>query len=282
MKTCPVCSALCTEIQTHCPECGAELIVKEEIKSSGLLSLKSAEEAAKKKSSGQSLGTTVSTGSGLTNILRREDDDYEDDAPYIQGSIPTAFQKNGSYETSGTSAYERRREDKKVVGTIIKLVLLIAVAFGIYSYVTNVLLVEKGAKSYQDALKIYVDCINSKDAEKLAEITPSYYGNQEDTAEKWIAYMNNAKITSSDIISAEKMDPNDLNDLQEYIKLTYSKTLYATDTASLVVEMKGEATNTTGAKFATGGRITMEFLEIDGKWYFNPESYDNKYFVNEK
>ena len=46
------------------------------ITSGGSLSLKT-EEPVKKKS-GNRMGTTVSTGSGLTDILRREDDEYDD------------------------------------------------------------------------------------------------------------------------------------------------------------------------------------------------------------
>ncbi len=275
MKTCHACGTKVDDKELVCPVCGATVVMA----TSGL-SLK-AEETVKMKSS-PSMGKTVSTGSGLTDILRGEDDDYgdADDDSYVMGSIPTALSKNSVYDASDEEEKARRkRENHKVNSTIFKIVILGLVAFGIYYVVTNFILVERGAKSYEDALKIYVEAINDNDVDKMKEIVPLYYSNKADKAQEFIDYMKNVQFTASDIVDAKAIDEVRVGMIESDVKLRYNKTIYIEDAYTLTVEFKGSVTSDSGVVTDRGDKVEMEFFKAEGKWYFLPDTYENPTFT---
>jgi hypothetical protein len=247
-------------------------------KESGL-SLKS--DTKQKMKSSPSMGQTVSTGSGLTNILKREDDDFsdlEDNSTYVMGSLKSPLAEVYE-EEAAEAAYRRKKESDKVISTIIKIIVLGLIAFGIYYVVVNYILVKKGADTYEEALAIYVEAVNSQDVDKMKEIVAPYLSDTTNRAEGYLDDMRKANIVTYDIDSVSTMTSEEKNSVLEQIQLSYNKAPYITDACTVTVEMKGTVTSDSGNVVNKGHKVDMDFLEIDGQWYFYADTYDNPTFT---
>lgn len=262
MKTCRVCGAFVEDKAFTCPECGAEMV-----QSSGKLSLKT-ETDTKKKSSGNQMGQTVSTGSGLTDILRAgaADEGVDDDAidEFYGGSIPTALTK-----TTIDEDYSSKKRKHKIVSKIFKLALLAAAAFGVYFFVMNVVLKEKekGAQTYGEAIEIFIDGINDNDPDSMTKIIPPYEREKIDNAQFYIADFEGAKITEyreKRVVDGKEQDPDAIspNVLMSEIKLGLNKAISISETKTVTVAMRLDV----------DGRmrqIEVDFIlfKAEGAWY---------------
>ena len=262
MKTCHVCGCLVEDKDLICPVCGATVVMA----TSGL-SLKN-EEPAKKRTT--PVGPSISNGSGLTDILRVDDDDVVEEDPFHGGSIPISMAKNVIEE-------EERKKKKKIgktVGTIVKILLIAAAAFGVYWLVVNVFMKKEGAFSYEDAMDMYVEAVNDKDVAKMKQLVPDYMSYPEDTAQEWIDNMNGTEITSYKIIRTEEIGSTDLSLIQEDVKLDKNKTADIREGITLTVEFRANVTSTSGSVVSKGGEIEMDFIRLSDRWYFYPDTYD--------
>lgn len=266
MKTCHVCGCQVDDKELICPDCGATVVMA----TSGL-SLKN--EAPVKKKSAVS-GPSISTGSGLTNILRAEDDDVAEEDPFHGGSIPISLAKNVIEEEER----KKKKNISKAVGTIFKLVLLAAAAYGIYYLVVNVFMKKEGAFSYETALDMYVEAVNESDTAKMEQIVPKYMTYPQDTAQDWVDSMSNVEITSYDIINTVEIDDAALTIMQEDIKLEKGKTADIREGITLTIEIRANVVNVSGKTVSKGGEIEMEFIRISDRWYFYPDNFDMTMF----
>lgn len=265
MKTCHVCGCQVDDKELICPDCGATVVMA----TSGL-SLKN-EAPAKKKTAAS--GPSISTGSGLTNILRADDDVAEED-PFHGGSIPISLTKNVIED-------EKRKKKKnisKAISIIFKIVLLAAAAYGIYYLVVNVFMKKEGALSYETALDMYVEAVNDSDAAKMKQIVPKYETYPQDTAQDWVDSMSNVEITSCDIIKTEEIDDAALTIMQDDIKLEKGKTADIREGVILTVEIRANVVNVSGSTVSRGGEIEMEFIRISDRWYFYSDNFDMTMF----
>lgn len=266
MKTCHVCGCQVDDKELICPDCGATVVMA----TSGL-SLKN--EAPTKKKAASS-GPSISTGSGLTDILRADDDDVAEEDPLHGGSVPYSLTQNVIEE-------EERRKKKnisKVFGTIFKIVLLAAAAYGIYYLVVNVFMKKEGASSYEAALDMYVEAVNDDDAAKMKQIVPTYMSYPQDTAQDWIDSMTNVEITSYDIINTVEMDDAAMLIMQDDIKLEKNKSADIREGVTVTVEIRANVVNASGATVSRGGEIEMDFIRLSDKWYFYSDSFDTSMF----
>ena len=163
MKICHVCGCEVEDRELVCPDCGATVV-----KHSGSLSIKAQEETKKKLNP---MGMTVSTGSGLTDILRNESefDNADVDDDYFGGSIPLGMAKT-VIEDDG----RKKSDTGKVIGKVIKILCIIALLYGAYWVVVNVFLNRDVIESHEEAIDIYVEAINDADVEKMEKVMPSY------------------------------------------------------------------------------------------------------------
>lgn len=267
MKTCHVCGCQVDDRELICPDCGATVVMQ----TSGL-SLK--KEVPQPKRRTNPIGTTVSTGSGLTDILRVEDDEMAEDDPFMGGSIPVSMART-IIEDEGV---KKKSNIGKIFGGIFKLALLAAVAFGIYYLVVNVFLKKEGAFSYEEALNIYVEAVNDKDASKMRLIVPPYESYPLDKAQEWIDSLNSAHFTQSDVVRTQNIDTSVLYSIQEEAKLSKNRTINIREGITVTVEFRGTVVNASGATVNRGYEIDMDFIKIDDRWYFYPDTYDNDVF----
>ncbi|MGN0436771.1 MAG: hypothetical protein ACI4D8_09110 [Wujia sp.] len=266
MKTCIKCGATADDKEYICPACGADLVKKTNF------ALKPQEE---KKKVANPMGTSVSTGSGLTDILRAGDDeDGVDNDDFVAGSIPIALSKT----IIDDSDYKVKRKSK-LIPNIIKLVLLLLVLFGIYYVVTQVILKDVGAKSKESVVKIYIEAINDDDVDRFKVIVPAYVGDAKGVSSDLINEMEDIHIDGYDIIEANEFDTDALNKLTEGIKFQTTKTANISEAYELKVSFTAHAEDDTSNTFNT--TTTMVVVKIRDSWYLNVIDYVNPIFDRE-
>ncbi len=264
MKTCHVCGCLVDDKEIVCPECGATVV-----KATSGLSLKADEPEKKRKSN--PIGTTVSTGSGLTDILRGEDDGVAEDDPYNGGSIPMSVIHN----VVDDDDEPHKKKSGKVFSVIIKILLLAAVAFGIYYLVTNVIMKDDVSSTYEAALDTYIKNINDKNASELSVLVPSYVSDPVDEAQMWIEELNDADITEYNIVGTEYIDSTTLTELEEDVKLNLNRSIDISEGITLTVEFRGTSLNNAGNAVSRGGELKLQFIKMKNKWYFLHDNFDS-------
>ncbi len=263
MKTCEKCGALVEDGAQYCLECGASVI---KIQSS--LSLKANQEVKKK---GNPMGTTISTGSGLTDILRAEDNGDLDESFY--GGGPVTF--TDPYANDDYVA--KKKKDYSVPKTIFKLILLCAVVYLAYYVVTNVILNDKSNDSYEAAFEIYVECINEQDAAELTKLMAPYLNDRSALANELIADMEGVELKDCEITDAVQFDVNQEKALQQTITLS-GKSFGVQKAYTLKVTFNG----TVNGEARKIENVEMVFVKGDHEWYFDPTSYSNPVFTDNK
>ncbi|MBQ9277193.1 MAG: zinc ribbon domain-containing protein [Lachnospiraceae bacterium] len=264
MKKCPMCGANVGDHQSECPECGCPIA-----DTSGF-SLKSGSGAPRK--SGSPMGRTMSTGSGLTDILRDGDDSYDDfnDNSSIGGSIPISLAKTdvGDYSVKRKSNFGKY---------LFRIILLAAVAYGIYYLITNVFMTDK-AKSYNQALDYFVEAINEDDVEKMEIIMPPYLDKTGSQAEAYLENLGILHINSYTVRDLTEFTDSDKDNLQEAIKLETGKTARIKEGYSMTVDFKVTVEGDS-SKYINGSSFMistyMEFINIKDNWYLQINAYEN-------
>lgn len=270
MKTCHVCGAQVDDRELICPDCGATVVA-----ATGGLSLK-AQEPPKKKASNP-MGMTVSTGSGLTDLLRGDDDgDVEDDLS--GGSIPLSFAKtviDDDYD------YKTRQENKRIKKNIFRLVFVLVLVIAAYVIVTTVMNKERGAETPEQLLDIYMEAINNGDADKLDLVMPAYLGDTHAKAEQVIADMKSVHIDSYNISKKEELGQTEITELQDSIKYQTSKTANIKGAIKLTIVMNGTAQRM-GEDVSVRSETEMTIVLLKkgmGEYYYiHIDTYDNPDF----
>ncbi|MBE5944615.1 MAG: hypothetical protein E7258_06815 [Lachnospiraceae bacterium] len=269
MKTCRVCGAYVDDREWNCPECGASMIT-----SSGTLSLKATAPEKKRGGGGNRMGTTVSTGSGLTDILRAEDDEYGDsdyDYGFNGGSIPLSFSKNIIEEEEERKKAKKHRQ---LVSSIFKLVFLVAIVIAGYLYVTKVILKDRGANTYKDLVSIYVDAVNEDDQSLMLTIVPEFISYRSDEAAELVEELDGITINSFNIKNAEAISSTDIALLIDQIKLETGKNANINEGYILDVEFTGKGEDGINKKVAT----VMEVYRVKDKWFLYPMDFEAPVF----
>ena len=259
MRACRKCGTEVEDKVYICPNCGSEIVG-----STGGLTLKAAEN---KKTVANPMGTTVSTGSGLTDILRGD----EDDEVEMQGSIPTTLARNVINED-----YSGKKNNARIKKLIARIIFLAVVAVGAYFLITNVFMKEKGAKSYEDAIQFYVDAVNEKDQARMELIMPPYISATSNAAEV-LDGMKNATISSFEITDKSFLSKEEKEALQDSIKYQTTKTANLENACIAKVQLTGEV-DISGVKKPVVSTIEMELVQIRGYWYLHVDTYSNTDF----
>ena len=266
MKMCQVCGSFVEDYEDYCPECGAAFPSEQKESSIGL-TLKENTETYKRATN--PMGTTISNGDeGLTSVLMdgMEEDGYYQD---IDGSFSSI-----NYSFNNRVDDEPTKHKSKVGKYIFTVLFFAAIAFGIYMFVTNVLLKKEGAATYQEAMQIYVDAVNNKDEEALSTIVPPYHNSVSLTAKD---YLNNLqgvtiKYVEKDVTTLSKQQKNIVMDT---IKMEYGKTVVP-DEAFLVTARVKYTTERAGSTNENTETVQFLVFQIDKRCYLFMDTFDIK------
>lgn len=263
MKTCKVCGAMVDDKEWNCPECGATMIT-----SGGTFSLKQGEEHAKRKAD-HTLGTMVSTGSGLTDILRAEDD--VDDSPTIMGSVPISLSQNHIDEEE---VRRKAKVHRQLIGNIIKIAFVLAVAFAIYLYITKVILAPKGADDYEKVVDTFVEAVKDDDTNLMKSIMPHFVSDRNEATADMMEEMSGVTISSYNIVSSSAIADANIDIFNDDIKLETGKIANISQGYTLEVEFAG-----TGKSGKNMNKVvTMEVYRVNNLWFLYPGTFDTSAF----
>lgn len=266
MKTCHVCGYEVDDYILTCPECGATVV-----KSTVSFSLKSEEE---KRKTSASLGKTIGSGSGYTDILRAEDDDTPEDDPFRGGSMPASMARNFIEE----EARKKKQRHGRLVANIIKLIFVVALAVFVYLFVTKVILKKDGVSTAKEALEIFVEAVNENDVSALSKIMLPYYYQKEE-AEDMIEALRDVTISGNRIAQHTSDSRIALDEYQEMLKAEKNKMVDIREGVTYIVEFRGTTTLKSGVSRDYGGEVSLQFFRIKGKWYLNTDDFSYDFFI---
>lgn len=251
MKECPKCGTFMDDKELACPECGTTMVTRT---SNSSLSLKSGDEPEKKKKSNP-MGTTMSTGSGLTDILRSEnDEEVEVDDDFYGGSIPVSMARNnidGDYSAKKKST---------VLPSLIKIAFLVAIVIGVYMFVTKVVLKETRTRSREDAINIYIEAMKGGEDE-LGEIVPPYEDEDHFRESTFLEYQG--RVTTHNIKNVDFLNKDDVDTLNVNLKLATGKTVKIDEACNVEIEVMTDVKPIT---------LNLTFVKIRNDWYMNPDN----------
>lgn len=267
MKICHMCGCEVDDYVLVCPDCGSTVV-----KTTAGLSLKPVEE---KKKATASLGHTIGSGSGYTDILRAEDDDgIPESDPFKGGSMPASMARNFIEE----EARKKKQKHVRTIKGIIKFLFVVALAVLVYLFITKVVLKKNGVETPEEALEIFVDAVNNGDSSALSKIMLPYYYQGEE-AEAVLNILDGVKITGDRIAARSDLSRFELDAYQQELKLEKNKMVDIHDGATYTVEFRGSVTTETGKKREFGGEVDIEFFRIKGFWYLNTDNLDYSFFT---
>lgn len=270
MKTCHVCGAQVEDKELICPECGATVVG-----STGGLALKPQEPPKKK--AANPMGVTVSTGSGLTDLLRADDEDVEVEDEFHGGSITTNYVQN---VIDDDAVYKEKKLKQKQKKLIVRGIILIAIAVFVFILVSTYLKQKKGAETPEELVDIYVEAVNEGSVEKIEMIMPAYL-NEHDEAQVLIDEMKSAHIDTYKIVKQTELNQAELDELQDSIKYQTGKTANIKGAKILTVQMSGTA-NRGGRDVAVNTELDIQVVKLKkgiGEYYFiHMDTYDNPDF----
>ena len=261
MAVCESCGARVQDGLTICPECGRPVV---KMKTS--LGLKG--ENGKKPVQQRAYTPT---------------DDYGDiyDGNSIGGSDPVKITKEDVKEYK-----EQNRKQGggsgvgKVFGTIFKFVIFAAIVFGIYLFVTKVVLKPSGPETYEEAVTAFQTAVNEKDSEKLQALIPEYITADKALVENILPYVNNTNYTSIKIIKATEWNSTQVDEFNDKIQVEHGKTADAREGVTLKLGLRGSMKDTNGV-LRQYMEVNIDFIKIKGVWYPDIEQVQTQLFKQE-
>lgn len=258
MAVCESCKAYVQDGVTICPECGRPVV-----KMKTRLELKS--ENGKRPVKATAFTPT---------------DDYGDiyDSNSVGGTEPVTITKEDVKEYKETTKKKGGKSGiAKVFGWLIKLVVLAAIAFGIYMFVTKVVMKAEGPETYEEAVTAFQVAVNEHDSEKLLALVPSYITANKALVEDIMPFVENTNYTSIKIINAKEWSQAEVSKFNDQTYTQHAKEANAKEGATLKLGLRGNMKDRNGVK-RQYLEINIDFVKIKGVWYPDMEQVKNQLF----
>lgn len=263
MKVCHSCGTEVKDKELVCPVCGATVV-----KSTGDFSLKAVEETKKKKK-GNPMGTHVSTGSGLTDILKGDDSGYlVDEEDFRGGSIPTSYSKTDVDELG------IKETKSSYIKYVILLVIVLAVGFFVYNMYSTYKANKRGKDSYEGVIEDYVLITNNRNKETFDNLMPKYMEMDKATASSLYKSITNIKIVANSLAEVSHLNSSEISELQELIKMASVKTAAIQDAVTVNVKIDAEVKNAAGGTITKSSEIKLTIICVRDRWFLEPYSSD--------
>ena len=266
MKTCHVCGAQVDDKELICPDCGATVVG-----STGGFALKP-QEPQKKKASNP-MGMTVSTGSGLTDLLRAEDEDVDVEDELGGGSIPLTYAQN---VIDDDAAYKEKKLKQKQKKLIARAIVIIAICIFAFVIISGYLNQRRGADTPDTLMDIYVEAVNDDDVDKMASIMPSYLDEQAE-AQKIIDNMKGVHINTCEVVRTIELSQQEMEELQDSIKYQTGRTANIKGATLITVKISGTIERA-GGNATINTEFDVQLVKLRkgiGEYYFiHTDTYD--------
>lgn len=264
MKVCHTCGTKVDDKELVCPVCGGTVVA-----SHGDLSLKAVEPDKKKKSN--PMGMHVSTGSGLTDILRGDDSGFlENDDDLLGGSLPT------SYARTEIDQFDEAKRKIHFGKYIVLAVIIIAIGVFGYKMYSEYNESKRGADSYEEVIKNYVDSYVNKDEQLFVKMLPMYMTLESTKEKAHIIYDMNANnsFVSGEIEEVQHFDAGEISVLQEEIKLETGKTVAIQEAVRAKIVFTANVKKSTGANIKKQDECEFVLINVRDRWYVELLSAD--------
>ena len=258
MAVCESCGARVQDGITICPECGRPVV---KMKTS--LGLKG--ENGKKPVQQRAYTPT---------------DDYGDiyDGNSIGGTDPVKITKEDVKEYKELNKKQGGGSGVgKVFGTIFKFIIFAAIVFGIYMFVTKVVLKPNGPETYEDVVKAFQTAVNEDDSEKLQALVPEYITANKALVEEILPYVQETNYTSIKIIDTSIWGTSEVDAFNDKIQLEHGKTADAREGVTLKLGLRGTMKDCNGVK-RQYLEVNIDFIKIKGVWYPDIEEVQDQLF----
>lgn len=258
MAVCESCGARVPDGTTICPECGRPVV---KMKTS--LELK-----------GQN-GKKAVKANAFTPT-----DDYGDiyDGNSVGGTEPVTLTKEDVKEYKEQSRKQNGGSGiGKVFSLIFKLIIFAAVVFGIYLFVTKVVLKPQGPETYEEALNVLKQAVNDDDSELLVSLVPSYITADKALVDDIMPMVRETQFTSIEIVEVTEWAQSDVDQFNDRIQVEHGKTSAARAGVTLKLGFRGNMKDKNGVHRSYQEK-SLDFIQIKGVWYPDIEQVESELF----
>lgn len=262
MAVCESCGARVSEGLTICPECGRPVV---KMKTSLELKGQGGKKAVK---------ATAYTPT----------DDYGDiyDGNSVGGTEPIRITKEEIKEQKELNQKHGNGKSGvgKVIGTIIKFAIFIAIVFGIYLFVTKVILKPNGPETYEEAVTAFQIAVNESDKDKLLELVPEYITANKALVDDIMPMVKDTNYTSVKIIKETVWSDAKVDEFNDQTYTEHAKEPNAKAGVTLKLGLRGSMKDTNGVT-RQYMEVTIDFIKMKGVWYPDMEQVQERLFKAE-
>ena len=261
MAVCESCGARVQDGITICPECGRPVV---KMKTS--LGLKG--ENGKKPVQQRAYTPT---------------DDYGDifDGNSVGGTDPVKITKEDVKEYKELNKKQSGNSGVgKVIGTIIKLLIFAGIVFGIYLFVTKVVLKPKGPQTYEEAVNAFKEAVDEDDSDKLLALVPGYITANKALVDELMPMVEETNYTMIQIDKATEWTETQVDQFNDQIQMVHGKTADARAGVTLKLGLRGTMKDRNGMT-RQYMEVGIDFVKIKGIWYPDIEQIRDQLFTRE-
>lgn len=260
MKVCHSCGTKVDDKELICPVCKQTVVVTH-----GELSLKPVEEKKQKKTN--PMGTHISSGSGLTDILRSDDSSMLDDGDLYGGSLPS------SYARTEIDSFTEKKRKIHVGKYLFFAIIIIAICFFVFTLYKDYNEVKRGADSYEAVVKNYTDAYINKDEKLFDDMMPLYMDFDKNMVSDIYEQNITTKFISFNIEEVSHLDTGEIVVLQDDVKISTSKTVAIQEAVRTKVAFEAEVMKkSTGTYIKNVDEGIFVMIKVRDRWYLDPLS----------
>lgn len=262
MQVCRRCQAEFSDEEKYCPECGSPIF-----KDTGL-SLKSPGSDSKKKTN--PMGTSISTGSGLTDILKIDDAGETED-----GFYGTAARNLNGLNYADDAPKKRKKRIPAGIKSLILLAIIVAVGYFVYNSVFK--LDSNTAKSGEGVAKCLETALKDRSSSEMKDIIAPYVDRRSDVANDMAEYSPDITIDSVSM-SVQKNDKySSMEAVSKYSTALVEERGVTAKSYADIKEYWNVQFTINGfdnkTKKAIGTKLDATIVLVENKWYIDTTSF---------